>query len=438
LNAKRNTASAGTVNPEMTTALLQQMAWCLYLIGCLTLPLLIVRFASLTLSDILFAVTLMIVTIIVIAHRSLRKVFGIKAISLAALAYTISAMVSSLQLGAEDLLGSLAATLKLFYLTIVWFSLGAILALRFENGVSAVRWWIWGCAISGAGAVAQVLISPTIIPGTESIFARAVGFTGHPNDLGASLAIALSPALALMTNRGEGHLGRWLRLIPVLLIVAGLILSASASAIICAAVSIFAWIWLTKRAALGAGMAIAIFSVTAILGAFLDSEKVDLSAVSDIYQLAEGGKAGTLNERFETFVSAWTFIGESPLVGVGTKAGGWPTENGFATHNIFLGAWYETGLLGFLSIVAILCFTGLITQRVLALCESFYERNVISALAGSQIAFLVYSLTAPGLYQRYGWISVALMIVFLNVKARTRSQDNLRSVYPGSAKLRPE
>lgn len=396
---------------------LGRMAWSIYILGCLTLPLLIVRIASLTLSDMLFAVSLIIVVVLVASCRRLPNVVGIKAIFVAALAYTFSALVSSLKLGSEDLLDSVIATSKLFYLTIIWFSLGAFLSKSFDQGVTAVRAWTWGCAVSGAGAIAQSAISPTIIPGTESFFARAVGFTGHPNDLGASMAIGLIPAIALIALKNQSLAGKAVSFVVVFSISAGLVLSASASSIISASVSLFVWIALTGRFKLGLGLLVILLCFVLILGAFLESEAIDLSAISDIYKLSEGSKAGTLNERVETYTSAWAFVSNSPVFGIGTKPGGWPTENGYATHNILLGAWYETGIVGFVALCAIIFFCAIVSSRVFKLSRTKAERNIIAALIGAEVAFLIYSMSAPGLYQRYGWITVALMILFLNVKS---------------------
>ncbi|MCX7071013.1 MAG: O-antigen ligase family protein [Gammaproteobacteria bacterium] len=386
----------------------------LYCLGCLTLPLLVVRASGITASDALFAMALLMAAAAVVGRGQLPKLHGLGVIVVAGAGYTVAALLSSLTLPADALIGSAFAAVKFFYLTAVWFALGIFVLPSFTHTVSAVSFWTLGCALSGLGGLAQTVIDPTVIPLTESIVGRAVGFTGHPNDLGASLGIALAPALALATGTALSRFRRLLTGACLTLVVTGLILSASASGIISAVAAVATWIVLTGRTRLGLILAGIGAAVLVAVGVLLETASVELSAVADLYALSEGGKGGTFAERIDTFVAAWEEISAQPLLGVGTVAGGRLTRVGLATHNVLLGAWFETGVLGMLSLLLILLAAFWISRRALQLAVDREVRNLVAALVGAEVAFSIYSMTAPGLYQRYGWISVALIFAMYN------------------------
>lgn len=390
------------------------VARALYCLGCLTLPLLVLRAGGVTASDALFAIALLLTAAAVAGRGHLPKLHGLGVIVIAGAGYTAAALLSSLTLPVDELVGSVFAAVKFFYLTAVWFALGILVLPSFAHTVSAVSFWTLGCALSGLGGLAQTVIDPAIIPLTESIVGRAVGFTGHPNDLGASLGIALAPALALATGSALSRFRRVLTAACLTLVVAGLILSASASGIISAVVAIATWIVLTGRTRLGLLLAGIGVAVLLAVGALLETSSVELSAVADLYALSEGGKGGTFAERIDTFAAAWDEISAQPLVGVGTVAGGRLTRVGLATHNVLLGAWFETGVLGLLALLLILLTSFWISRRALQMAVDREVLNVVAALIGAEVAFFVYSMTAPGLYQRYGWISVALVVAMYN------------------------
>lgn len=429
MDADIPSAGVGPANDSSSGGieLLFRIARNLYYLGCLTLPLLVVRAGGVTASDVLFALALVLTVAALLGRGSLPRPHGLGTIVIASAAYTVAALVSSLSLSVDGLMGSAFAAIKFFYLTVVWFALGILVLPSFKHVVAAVSFWTIGCAVSGLGGLAQTLIDPAIIPLTESMVGRAVGFTGHPNDLGASLAIALAPSLALATGGVLSRLNRAMTSVCLTLVIAGLILSASASGIISAVFSAGLWIFLTGRMRLGLVLAGLGVAVLIAVGVIIETADVDLSAVADLYALSDGGKVGTFGERVDTYRAAWSSISEQPLLGVGTVAGGWITSVGFATHNVILGAWYETGLLGMLSIVAIVAAIAVLSRETLKLSDEREIRNLAGALIGAETAFLIYSLTAPGLYQRYGWISVALLIAMYN-SLRTRRFNRLSQI----------
>jgi len=397
----------------------------LYWFGCVMVPLLIVRVGSVTISDAMFSLSLLIA---VLAHAGgdgrLPRPYAIGTFLGLALIYALSTLASSFGLPADDFIESLFAAGKFVYLLVFWFSLG-VFVLRDERDIGmAALMWVIGVAISALGGIAQILIDPAIVPGTEVRIGRAVGFAEHPNDLGASSGIALGPAVALAAGALRFRLGRWLSGLCVPVIGIGLVLSASASGIIAAMLSVAFWLVGAARYRL------ALFSLGVVvvaiigLGIFIQTTDVDVHAIADLYALADSGKTGTFAERIQTYVAALDYVSSSPLVGVGTAAGGRAVWDGLAVHNVIIGAWYETGLLGCLAVIGMYGMACWLSVSAIRLSKGDPLRELLMALVGAELAFLIYSLSAPGLYQRYGWISVALCIAALNVLVRRRRREH--------------
>lgn len=410
--------AARAAAPSMQSVLLA-VARALYWFGCLMVPLLIVRVGSVTISDAMFSLSLLIA---VLAHVGgdgrLPRPYAIGTFLALALIYALSTLASSYGLPVDDFIESVFAAGKFVYLLVFWFSLG-VFVLRDEHDIGiAVLMWIIGVAISGLGGVAQIVIDPAIIPGTEVRVGRAVGFAEQPNDLGAASGVALGPALALTAGALRSRWGRRLSGLCVPIIGIGLVLSASASGIIAATLSVAFWLIGAARYRLALFSFGIVMVVIIGLGIFVQTTDLDVHAIADLYALSESGKSGTLAERIQTYIEAFNYVSGSPLIGVGTAAGGREIWGGLAVHNVIIGAWYETGLFGCLAVIGMYGMACWISVSAIRLSKGDPLRDLLMALIGGELAFLVYSLSAPGLYQRYGWISVALSIAALNILVR--------------------
>src|SRR5262249_32907038 len=118
----------------------------------------------------------------------------------------------------------------------------------------------------------------------------------------------------------------------------------------------------------------------------------------------------TLWSRVETYKAAWHEIKHNPLVGVGLSLGGTETATGDAVHNALLGARFEAGLFGALGMLIMLLSVFLLGRKAIMQACSRREWLIALCLFASFSAFFVYAMGAPVLYQRYGWVSAALLL----------------------------
>jgi O-antigen ligase len=88
------------------------------------------------------------------------------------------------------------------------------------------------------------------------------------------------------------------------------------------------------------------------------------------------------------------------------------TTTGMQVHNLLLGSWFQSGLLGLLGILLILITAARYAWHNLASAASREEYSLAVALAASVVAFAAFSMTAPGLYQRHAWVAAVLCVAF--------------------------
>ena len=90
-------------------------------------------------------------------------------------------------------------------------------------------------------------------------------------------------------------------------------------------------------------------------------------------------------------------------------------------HNLVIGTWYKTGLLGLAGILIAL-FAVLRGGWIAILASRSEDEQMISvALLCSVVAFVAFAMSAPVLYSRYGWISAALLLAMRAVQERRSS-----------------
>src|SRR5262245_31008621 len=126
-------------------------------------------------------------------------------------------------------------------------------------------------------------------------------------------------------------------------------------------------------------------------------------------------QVGSVNQRIGTYRVALERIQENPFVGVGldllsvTRPFGVEAYE-YDVHNLVIGLWYKTGLIGLVGIL--LTLFAILRSGWTAISESITgsERTVAVALCSSVVAFVVFAMTAPILFTRLGWISAALVL----------------------------
>jgi O-antigen ligase len=280
---------------------------------------------------------------------------------------------------------------------------------------TAVMWWLAGASLCAAGALAQSLISPTIIPGGSSSYGRSSGFAGSASDLGGILASAVPLAVVLLARvRRRG--GRAVLLLGVAIYAIALVLAGSAAAFIAIALALgyaVARGVLTVRTLL---VYVAVGSTAVAFSAALNPTAA-LSPVERFYIVsgleATTGQANTLSARLQTDQLGIQGIIASPLVGRGLDEQSSLVVNSLAVHNTLLGAWYQGGALVFVGLVLALGAALRAVPR--ARTPHFWLRE---ALVVGFVGGLAFTMSAPQWYTRYFWLQVALVIAAAEVQCR--------------------
>jgi len=321
-------------------------------------------------------------------------------------------------------LNSTAVVARLIFLTVFWFWLATIVLKRREHVITALSFWVASAAICGfAGAIQTVAGDGIPWTGTMA-FGRATGFTTHPNELGGLTAVAFVPALMLAARQHISGLQRLVSYLLLMFVGAGLILSGSVGAFLAAAAATFAWIAFTRTsaqsmlvfAALGACV-LGLVTVQAMRGGPTPLSRFDRV----LEHPAEGQGAGSLDSRIAIYRVATAAIKEHPFVGVGldlvsvTRPFGIVSDE-YDVHNLMIGIWYKAGLLGLVGMLLALFaifragWIGILQSRTEA------EQATAIALVSSLLAFVVFAMSEPVLFARFGWISAALLLAFRAVQ----------------------
>lgn len=389
-----------------------------YYLGAATIGLLTIRPAlSFTLSDWLFLVAIGITILALVRGR---KVVGVdlpRLVIVGAALFAVGGLISSFN--AISPLGSAAVVVRVLYLTLPWFWVGIVL-LRTPSRVQlAVTAWVVSAAISSAGAVAQLFLGNFIPGGYYAQGGRATGFTGQFNVLGGLTAVAFVPALMVAT-RSQGR-ARFLTYPTIVLIAAGALLSGSVGGLLAIAVSTSVWLVASGRAR----QTLALVVVLAGAALLLFSLKPDTSSISPFHRLTivaqpagSGSTGGTLNSRIDVYRAAWAYIRDEPFVGVGLDTASSTNRIG-EVHNVILGPWYTAGILGVLGIWVLIGSVAHTGFRVVRRAQTVDERLLALSLFASFIAFVLFAMSEPILYVRYGWAPAAFLLA-LGAQQRSR------------------
>lgn len=383
----------------------------LYYAGASSVAFLVVRpIGFLTLSDGFFLASLLL-TVVTLALQDRLTFTGLpRWLVIGTVVYAIGAAVSSLT--TPSVLASLAVLVRFLYVSFAWFWLGTVLLDRLKYIRTALVCWSASAAIAGLASLIQLRLGD-VIPGTSPIYGRMTGLAQHFNDLGATTALTLVPALAAagMAASTIQRFIRWGFIVPMVL--AGILLSGSVGAIAAAGLGFVVWMslrYITLRMA-GVGL-IAGLAILFVLD--LQRDSGGLSAGERLSGATDStSKYCTLCSRMETNIAAWDAIQENPIVGAGPAA---ITSTGYEVHNILLASWFEAGILGLLGMLMLLASVGATAIRVTQAARSEDEWHVGLALLASLSAVIVIGMGQPILFQRYGWVGTALIIALAQVQ----------------------
>jgi hypothetical protein len=274
-------------------------------------------------------------------------------------------------------------------------------------------------AVQGAAALLQLAGVDSALFGTDQ-FGRYTGFAGHPNDLGATLAITLPISFVCL------YVFRRRRLLFVIFVsgffmnAGGILLSGSLSALaggvlgLAASLAILGsgdrrskrWTWLAV-AGVGAGaLILAFLDLRASpfgAGAGLGGVKDPRTRLSEVL-----GGSGTLASRLETIDAALEDIADNPVVGLGFDHGSTDVFEGGQVHSMPILAWQGGGLPVLLGLCGIVWLSWRVAWPGRTPMSSTL-RAIRSGAVGAIAAMVINGLAQPFLYKRFGWIPVALV-----------------------------
>jgi O-antigen/teichoic acid export membrane protein/O-antigen ligase len=337
---------------------------------------------------------------------------GLLIFSLGAFASTFSSLSPN---------ASIAVVVRLLVLTAVWFWLGTAVLRKREHVLTAVGLWVASAALNGMGSIAQMTVDPNIIPGGRVDWGRATAFTDQMNDLGGMAAVALIPALMFCMRRSRHFLSTLAAYSGLLLVATGLILSGSVGALLAAAVGAFLWITAAPRLPARTFVLFGVALVGAIaLLQFQESKDAPTPAARlERVTGSPTDQNATLWTRVETYQGAIDRIVDNPFTGVGLDSEsstiGTPPEE---PHNLVIGLWFKAGFIGLAGVVLLLVAILSAARATLRAAVSVDEQMLAVALLCSFVVFLVFSMSAPVLYTRYGWAPAALLIALRATQIR--------------------
>jgi O-antigen ligase len=388
----------------------------LYYLGLISLGQLTVRpIFPITVSDWLFLASLGVLLVQVVVRRA-RMPYPISTLLFWGVSlFAIGGLLSTFDSHAAK--ASIAVIVRIVYLTIVWFWLGSVVLQRRKHVHTAVVLWVVSAAVSGLGAIFQLFFGD-VIPGTDPEWGRMTGFTQHMNDLGGLTAVALIPAL-MVALRPSGRLAtRLIAYVPFLLVFTGLILSGSVGGLLAAGVATFLWFCWSRTTV----RTVAILVVIAVGAGVLFSERAASQSLTPLQRISrvtapEGSTGATLWSRVDTYGAAMRRVEQNPLIGVGLDEQSATIDN-YVPHNLVIGTWFKSGIVGLVGMLLIFFAIGKTGWLALRDASVSDDQMVAVALLCAVAAFVTFSMSAPILYTRYGWISAALLVALRALELR--------------------
>jgi O-antigen/teichoic acid export membrane protein/O-antigen ligase len=350
--------------------------------------------------------------------------YGLLIFSLGAFASTFSSLSPN---------ASIAVVIRLLMLTAVWFWLGTAVLRKREHVLTAAGLWVASAALNGMGSIVQMTVDPNIIPGGGVEWGRATAFTAQMNELGGVAAVALIPALMFCMRPSRHPLSTLAAYSGLLLVATGLILSGSVGALLAAAVGGFLWFTAAPRLPARTFVLLGVALVGAIaLLQFQESKDAPTPAAR--VERVTGSPTdpnATLWTRVETYRGAIDHIVDNPFTGVGldresSTIGNPPHE----PHNLVINLWFKAGFIGLAGVVLLLVAILSAARATLREAVSVDEQMLAVALLCSFVVFLVFSMSEPVFFVRYGWAPAALLLALRTAQIRRTTPYAVRAHTP--------
>ena len=212
-------------------------------------------------------------------------------------------------------------------------TLGMIVAFVLAMTVIAILQYHGVIHLPGLGHVERHSIDPATSQATVQVRLCGIGLFNDPNDLSLVLVTSIIVCGYFLTSHREKSSAAWLLLAPLLLFAYALYLTHSRGGMVSAAAGLL--VFLCTRIGVRNALALAslVLPLLFILGPWGRAAEVDLENPEDTFQT----RLDLWSESYDAFRSA-------PLTGIGQ--GKIVDEIGQVTHNSYLQAYAEMGLLG--------------------------------------------------------------------------------------------
>lgn len=285
---------------------------------------------------------------------------------------------------------------------------------RFVTSVSLA--FVAGQTLSSLAGIAQV--TGRSVFGRESIEGRASGLAQHPNTLGMMATIALLLCVSMLLL-GTRH--RLLVLAITVINIGGLMATGSLSSLLAAALGVgVLLVAMRDRIKHLFASVVAIGMALLFVTTFTDITEGIRSPIDRYMQVTgQTSDASTWEIRERTYDFAWEHIKEQPFFGNGLAAKFGGTFNGVTvTHNVFLRAWYQGGILLAVAIALILAAVVVVAVQAMV-----HKTN--GAPAAILVAMMGFALTSAFFEQPDYWIPALVAWSAISVGRGTRRTSSI-------------
>ena len=266
--------------------------------------------------------------------------------------------------------------------------------------------------LAASGAVvglAMILESTTGVQLTSSdtftSAGRLAGLTQHVSDAGGVTSLSLAIGLGLAVG-AKSRRTRWANTALALLATVGLVLSGSVSGFIAVAAALLT---LAVAGRIRPIAALVAAGGTGLALTWTDGIQTDIGALSPTERFIQtlglnSGAYSSSESRMEVYRIAVDQAATSPFVGNGLDPqSAIVAGTGFAPHNLLIAALYMGGL-AFLAGICLAIYASFAGSWLVA-----KSSGVASAVLAGSVGALVFSMTAPSLFNRYFWLPLALL-----------------------------
>jgi len=230
-------------------------------------------------------------------------------------------------------------------------------------------------------------------------------FMTDANWNGAYLAMSLPFVLYLYAKQ---QLAGWQTIIAGAVIVEGLLLAASVSALTCAIAGVIAMFVIGGRRLPVWPVVAGVFAVALYFGSGQPLPQAFSARIAPALGSGDIAAAGTFSGRMGLMEEAWGMVGDTMIVGLGVDQYRVDAPSGAPVHNMYLLLWTEGGLLalfGWILLLVVLVAGAAIVYR--------RDRMTAALTLSVTTALVVSSVASPHMYARFWLVPVMVAMAFV-------------------------